>query len=252
MPKKEPDISPEARAEFEASLSAYYQQRQGRGRRCRIDLYLRGGRYHYIFAYPEDYASTFVGYGLGDRFERHPQRPAFELVFIYDPEDGTLDLYAPGDKNLKADLQQIFSRVFLHEELGSETGDSHSYELNGLKQRDFPFPTDPEDGVLDVRVKKLRLTAMGNPRRRITLEGDTKSGRDDLYDLMEEALNNERLPLSVVNVTHTSIQMLFANGDKAPKSLTFEISFPHYCNLRDTRQHRKAKAYLKRWGIARV
>jgi len=254
MPKDDPDLSPQARAAFEAGLSALYDERQGRGRRCRMEPYLRAGRYHYIFAYLDDYVSTFVGYGPDGQFERHPQRRAFEVVFIYDPVDGTLDLHtqAQGDKQLKAELQQVFSRAFLHEELPPQSRGSHSYELNGLKSRDFPFPTDPADGILDVRVKKLRLVAIGNARHRITLEGDASGKRDDIYDLVDEALNLEKLPLSAVNVTHASIRMLFAMGEKRPKSVSFEVSFPDHCNLKDNEQHRKARAYLKQWGIARV
>ena len=254
MPKKDPDLSPQARTEFEASLSALYQERQGRGRRCRMEPYLRAGRYHYIFAYLDDYVSTFVGYGPDDKFERHPQKRAFEVVFICDPVDGTLDLHtqAEGDKQFKTELQQVFSRAFLHEELPPQSRGSHSYELNGLKSRDFPFPTDPADGVLDVRVRKLRLVVIGNARHRITLEGDPGGERGDIYDLIKNALNQEKLPLSAVNVTHASIRMLFAMGQKRPKSVSFEISFPDRCNLKDNAQHRKAKAYLKQWGIARV
>jgi len=186
-----------------------------------MEPYLRRGRYHYIFAYLEDYASTFVGWRADGEFERRPQRSAFEVVFIYDPVDGTLDLYAQaqGDKELKTELQQIFSRVFLHEDLGAEGRGSHSYDLNGLK-RPFAFPTDPEDGVLDIRVKKLRLTVIGNPAHRITLEGDPNHGRDDVYDLMAEALDHENLPLSDVDVTQACIRMLFASGQKRPKSVT--------------------------------
>ena len=249
--KCDPDISQAAREELKQRLSAYYQAHQSRGRRCTLELYLRCGRYHYVFAYLEDYADTFIGYDHNGKLRRRPQRPAFELVFIYDPVDGTLDVYAPGSKQLKIDLQPIFCSAFLKQELDSEPRGAHSYELNPLKER-FPFPTDPEDGILDVRVKKLRLSVVGESLQRITLEGNTKYHREDVYDLMDKALSRERLPLSQVNITQATIQMLFSNGDKRPKSVTFNVSYPNYCNLKDTPEHRKANAYLKRWGIALV
>jgi len=253
MPKGDLDLSPRARADFEVSLSRLYHGRQGRGRQCHMQPYLRFGRYHYIFAYLEDYASTFVGFGADGKLHRRPQRAAFEVVFIYDPQDGTLDLYAQaqGDKELKTELQQIFARVFLHEDLSAEGRGSRSYELNGLKRRGFAFPTDPEDGVLDVRVKRLRLTVIGSPGRRITLEGDPKHGREDVYDLMAEALDQEKLPLSDVDVTQACIRMRFASGQGRAKSVTFDLSLDS-CNLKDKPEHRKAKDCLKRWGIARV
>ena len=58
------------------------------------------------------------------------------------------------------------------QELPPEAPNSHPYELNGLKSRGFGFPTDPEDGVEDVRVRKLRLSVLGGHKRRIWLEAD--------------------------------------------------------------------------------
>ena len=52
-------------------------------------------------------------------------------------------------------------------------------------------------------------------------------------------------------MTQACIRMLFASGQKRPKSVTFDLSLD-YCNLKDKPEHRKAKDYLKCWGIARV
>lgn len=251
IPKKVPDVSAAARDALGQALSAYYREHQGRGERCKVECYLRAGKHHYFFAYPADYADTFIGYKPDGSFERRPQKPAFEVVFIYNPQDGTLDLYAQGDKDLKRDLQEIFSRIVLKEEIGPEAKNANPYELNGLKKRSFPFPTDSADGITEVRVKSLRLAVLGG-RRRITLEGDARKNREDIYDLMDTALNEQRLPLSNVNVSHATIQMIFANNNGRPKTVTFNVSYPDSCNLRDKPEHLKAKEYLKRWGIARV
>ncbi len=252
FPKKEPDLSGEAKKELGDALRAYYRERQGRGKWCEVEHYLRGDRYHYFFAYPKDYTDTFIGYDDRGHFERRRQSPAFEVVFVYEPVDGTLDLYAQGDKNLKQDLQKLFGRAILHEEIGEETKNSVAYELNGLKDRNFAFPTDPVDGVLGVRVRELRLSVVGNERKRITFTVPPKGAQTDVHDLMAQALHQERLPLSMVNITSAVIQMRFSNtsgNGRAEKTVSFRVSYPDSCNLKDMPEHLVAKKYLKLWGI---
>ena len=174
------------------------------------------------------------------------------MVFIYDPVDGTLDLYAQGDKNLKQDLQKLFSRAILHEELGEENRNSHPYELNGLKNRAFAFPTDPADRITEVRTRQMRLSIVGNERKRITFEVPPKGAPADIHDLIQEALHEQRLPLSMVNVTSAVIQMRFSNGNgRRDKTVSFRVSMPDSCNLKDKPEHLVAKKYLKLWGLER-
>ncbi|MCD6416388.1 MAG: hypothetical protein J7M08_06800 [Planctomycetes bacterium] len=253
MPKKRPDLSAGAIKELGDALGAYYRENQGRGKWCNVEHYIRADRYHYFFAYPKDYTDTFIGYDEQGRFERRRQNPAFEVVFVYDPVDGTLDLYAKGDKNLKLDLQKLFARTILHEEIGEENRNSQPYELNRLKDRAFAFPTDPADRITGVRVRQLRLSIVGNERKRITFEVPPKGSPADIHDLISEALHEQRLPLSMVNVTSAVIQMRFSNGSgrRREKTVSFRISMPDSCNLKDKPEHLVAKKYLKRWGLER-
>lgn len=256
IPKKQPDLNPTAITELERALSAYYRERQGRGRRCHVDMYLRGDRYHYFFAYPQDYADTFVGYDNEGKFERKRQNPAFEVIYIYDPVDGTLDLYAQGGKDIKKDLQELFARTILHEDLGKEDGDSRPYELNRLRKRDFAFPTDPADRITEVRVKELRLSMIGNARNRVTFEVTPNGATEEIHDFIARSLHEQRLPLAMVNVSSAVLQVRFdhnggGNGRNS-KTVTFRISHPDSCNLKDKPEHLVVKQYLKRWGIERA
>jgi len=255
IPKKKPDLSPAAITELEHSVSAYYRERQGRGRHCHVDKYFRGDRYHYFFAYPQDYTDTFVGYDDEGQFERRRQNPAFEVIYVYDLVDGTLDLYAQGGKDIKKDLQDLFARAILHEELGEENSDSQPYELNGLKKRDFAFPADPADRITEVRVKELRLSVVGNLRSRITFEVTPNGAVDEIYDFMEKSLHERRLPMAMVNVSSAVLQVRFDNtggNGRATKTVTFRISHPDSCNLKDKPEHLVVKKYLKLWEIERV
>jgi hypothetical protein len=256
MPQLQPDVSPEAIARFRGAISAYFRQAQGRGHRCTVDSYLRVERYHYFFAYPDDYANTYLGHDDGGQFVRRPQRPAFEIVFLYDPVDGTLELYAQGGKEVQHSLQTVFCRELLGEELPPEVPNSHPYELNRLRSRGFGFPTDPEDGVDDVRVRKLRLSVLGGYKRRIWLEADPDGGRDDVYEMMEQYLNEKNLPSSLVNVSVATISMRIAPlGDEKGGTVTFDVSFPDGCNLKSEKRERLrviAEKYLKKWEIDRA
>ena len=255
MPKKAPDLSPDAIDELARSLSAYYREKQGRGRHCHVDKYLRADRKHYFFAYPQDYADTFIGYDDKGAFERKRQNPAFEVIFVYDPIDGELDLFAQGGKDIKQDLQEVFARTILHEDLGQEDKTSQPYELNGLKKRDFAFPTDPADRIAEVRVKALRLSVIGNGGRQLSFEVPPKGPTREIHDFIENALDAEQLPMAMVNVKSAAIQVRFDTSGgpgRQTKTVSFRVSHPDSCNLKDSPEELLVKQYLKRWEIERA
>lgn len=253
LPKKDPDVSSNALEELAKAISAYYWEREGRGRLChRADPYLKANRYHYIFVYPKDYSDTFVGYRDDGEFERRPQAPAFEIIYVFDSQDGTLDLYVRGDKNIVRDLQELFGRTILHEELGEVKPGSDPYKLNALKHRDFSFPTEPGDRVKGVKVTAMRLSLVGNPRKRITFEIGPKDPKESIYDFMDTALHEQRLPLSMVDVSSAVIQMTFENANgrrRDERTLSFRIGHPNTCTLKGSPDELLAKKYLREWKI---
>ncbi len=121
--------------------------------------------------------------------------------------------------------------------------------MNGLRSRDFDFPTDPEDSIQEVRVKALRLSIVGPGFGRITFESDARRKRGDIYDLMEKSLNKVRMDAEAINVTRAVMDVIYATGGK-PKTENFYISYPDTCSLKDTPEHLKIQEYLRRWGIA--
>jgi hypothetical protein len=255
LPRKEPRDSRVAGQNLACALSEYYRKTQGRGHRCTVETYLRGGRHRYYFACPDDYTDTYIGHAEDGHFVRRAQKRAFEVVFVYDPRDGVLDLFAQGDRQLKGDLQQIFCLVILGESVGPEQPRRLAYELNGLMDRGFTFPTDPEDGIEEVRVRRLRLSVIGNGNRRITLDADPKGPVQDVYDLMDAFLAGGLLRGIAFNVTQATLELRFApKGRERPKTLVFDISFPNCSNLKSKREEHRllGEKYLKRWGIDRA
>ncbi len=249
VPRVEPRVDAASLGEFEAAVSAYYRQKEGRGHSCRAEVYDRGDR-KYFFVYPEDYATTVIEYRAG-QFARRALRPAFELIFVYSREEGSLDVYAEGPKGTVQDLQRIFARTVLGVELGPELKAEKVYELNGFKDRNFQFVYEPADGIEGIRVKKLRLSVLGG-QKRITLEADPDKNPHAVYDLMDEALRTDNIPLSIVNVTQVTLRFYFAPGGKRGRNtLTFDITYPNSCPLKYEGRHLVARRVLVASGIDR-
>lgn len=255
IPAKTPDTRAQTIIKLEESLAAFFQATQARGRHCKIEHYVRASGVDYFFAYLDDYADTYVTLDEGGAFDRRPERRAFELVLVYDRTRGTLEMFAKGGKMVYIPIQEIFCRIILGEEIGPENKNSHPYELNGLLNSDFQFPTDPADGILSVRVRKLRLSIKGLPRRRITLEADPDGGVDDIHDMLAKYLNHQRLLASILNVTQAGLKFTFDDAnDDLPKSLSFELSHPNSSNLKSKPEgvRELAEKYLRQWGLDRA
>lgn len=140
----------------------------------------------------------------------------------------------------------------MEEDLGAE--DSRPvYELNQLKRRGFQFPIDPADGIQDVRITSLKLSPIGS-RDRVTFECDPKGNREAIYDLIEGTLDADRRPLSTLNVSSVVIRMQFERieAEETRRTvLSFRLSYPDSCNLKDSPEELIAKKYLREWNLER-
>jgi hypothetical protein len=253
----EPATDSDAREKFGARLRMYYR-RQGRGRYCHVDIYQRHDpeRFCY-FAYPEDIATTDLGYEDGGKFSRRPRRSAFELIFVYRPEDGCIEMHAQGVKKVKEELAAIFCTTILGLKALPDDSGKEPYNLSCLKDASFPFKTEPNDQVLDVEPKLLRLDlpydkSKGTGRRIVLTASSLPDAPNALHRLMEEAINHRCVPMDDVVISQAKLKFTFRSPNgRQPKTLTFEITYPDRCTLKDDRYDQVAKKYLKRWGIAR-
>ena len=250
MPAAEPKADAETLRTFQEAMSAFYRDRQGRGHHCKVEHFSRGSDHHYYFVYLSDYADTYINFDDAGHFQRTPERRAFEIVFAYDRNSCTLEMYAKGGRKVVEPLQRIFSRIILDEALPAEEPGIHPYQLDGLMDRSFSFPTDPEDGIEEVRLHALRLSILGRRRGRITLEPDPEDGRDRVYEMLEDDLNRRRLPKSILHVTKATINFKL-NGNGHGRSLTFDVTYPNGCTLKSKREDQRllGEKYLKRWDI---
>jgi len=250
MPLVKPKTDATALLTLQDAMSAFYRDRQGRGHHCKVDYFPRGSNHHYYFVYLSDYANTYINFDDAGNFQRMPERRAFEDVFAYDHDSATLEMYAKGGKKVVEPLQSVFCRIILGEHLAPEDPNVKPYQLDGLMERGFRFPTDPEDGIEEVSIRCLRLSILGRRRRRITLEPDPEKGASHIYEMLEDDLNRKRLPKSILHVTKATLNFTL-NGNVRSNSLVFSVTYPNSCDLKSKREELRllGEKYLKRWKI---
>jgi hypothetical protein len=249
LPKKPPNLTPEARAALKKAVSDYYVQNQGRGQYSDLDVYLRHDTVHYFMVYLSDYPDTFVGYNDDGALDRHPQTPAFDVVFRYDESCGHLDLYAEGPKQLRRDLEAIFGETALAEDLSLEPPPGAGFKLDHLKDRSFEFVTDSMDGIFNVQLRAMQLSVPDKDTGRITFELLPYSNGGNIHDLIENALNQVNWQLADLRVDQVKMKVTFLHGKPRAKTVTFNIS-PQACPLKDhVAEHVTIRRCLKKWEI---
>ena len=97
---------------------------------------------------------------MNGEFDRRPHNPAFEVIYVYSQEDGSLDLNYRGTNKAVEPLQAMFAEAILKlPELPPDPDDERIYDLNSLRERGFQFIYPVESGIHSVAVKKLRLSS---------------------------------------------------------------------------------------------
>ena len=230
-------------------VSEFYKK-QGRGRRCHVDNYLRQQpERHCYFVYPEDYATTELGFDDEGKFYHRLRKPAFEVIFVYRPESGILEVSAKGGTKIVEPLQEILCKTILGLD-GLPKLEKRHFDLSKLKDKTLEFVTEPADGIEKVTLRMLRLDLPGIGNRRITLEASSSNDEQPVYTLIEKALNKSNIPLDKAVIAKAKIQIKFASRDgKRGKSLLFEISSPDRCTLKDDPIHQIVKKYVEKWGL---
>ena len=123
---------------------------------------------HCFFAFADDYSGALLTMAQ-DGLMRQSVRPVFEICFVFYPEEGVLELAAPGRAKEIAALQELFCRIALGLE-GRPTGKAQViFDLNGLLNPGFSFPTDPEDGIERVDLLAVELMDCKSPLHRVWL-----------------------------------------------------------------------------------
>lgn len=225
LPKVPPHVEDNDIKQLEKAISDFFHKSEGRGRNCKVEPYRRYNN-EYFFAYPEDFGQSGVEW-VSDSLKTRARHPAFEIIFVYTEEKGSLDIYAPKNSKAVPELQKLFAKTILKlETLKDGTIDKRVYDLEPLADPDFKFQIEPKDGIESIVVTRLRLTLKPGSGRRVILEADTKNNPQAVYDLLDQ-LNPPKHFITQITLKVTFVP---TNGRRA-KTRSFNISYPNSCAL---------------------
>ena len=226
LPQVPPKVEDEDVALLAKGISAYFHRTEGRGKNCKVEPYRRNEK-EYFFAYPEDYAQSGVEW-VSNSLKTRARHPAFEIIFVYSQEEGSLDIYAPKNTKAVPELQKLFAKHILGlDTLPDGEIDKRVYDLKPVTQKEFEFNVEPEMGIQRVEVTKLRLKLLeGGAMRRITLEASTTQNPRAVYDLLDEITAPKYM------IDQVGVLVVFDPVDgKRGKTKRFNIGYPNSCAL---------------------
>lgn len=252
LPKKQIVVDQTMRDTLAESLTSFYGPTQMRGRFCKVIHYQRAGGANYFFAYLDDYPDKHMVFdGDSDQLIVQSDRYAFENVFVYNADDGSMEVFAQGGKKVWEPLQSAFCKSVLGEDVDPADPMQPSFQLDHLLTPDFPLPIDPNDGVEDARITRLRLSPRGSGGY-IEIKADLKGHRNDIYRKIERWIKAESIPADGTRVLQTTFRLKFQhNGPGRQPVLTFDVSVPNSSNLKSKpdEQREVGERCLKRWGV---
>ena len=252
LPKKPIVVDHAMRDALAEGLPSFYGPTQMRGRLCKVMHYQRSGGADYFFAYLDDYPDKHLVFdGDSDQPIVRSDRYAFENVFVYNSDDGSMEVFAPGGKKVWEPLQSAFCKAVLGEDVDPADPMRPSFHLDHLLAPNFPLPTDPNDGVEEARITRLRLSPRGSGGY-VEIKADPKGHRNDIYRKIERWLKAESIPRDGTRVSQATFRLTFPHdGPGRQPVLTFDVSAPNTSNLKSKPDEKRevGERYLKRWGV---
>lgn len=247
LPQVEIQRGGEALEYLRTTLSTLYREEQGRGEGCHIDHYIRGER-HYYFCYLEDYAENRPVYE-GHVFRIARQKPAFDVIIIYDPAERALESKIRGGREWRAGVERVFGRAMLGVDLGEPPDRSVTHDLRALMNRDFDFALEPGDGIERVALRRLKLRIMGRENRRITLEVGATADEKAIWDLLDQLVSRDGIAKELLTPIQAGIRAVFRRSGGQAHARSFMVSYPDSHTLKCDPKDDILKQCLKRWKI---
>jgi len=234
--------------QIENGLRERYSK-EGRGARVTAERYRRG-RLHYVFVFVDDYGTIRIEH-QENTLRRMAARPTFEVVFLYDPDAGTLEVFVPGDRKAKTATARLFAAVVLG--IDSLLASNRApYNLDILQSRATSLTVRRADGVALARVRRMRLALRPDQKQRLTFEVPHEGGAQDIHALIDDEL---RRPVSSARyqVTQAEIQLFMVPDEGTGRQVrhSFTLTAPNNSSVRNLPDDIQAIAikYLKTWGV---
>ncbi len=231
-----------------ASLREFFRLREGIGRFCAVEASRLNETYCFVAHVADRLRQFEIFTEEGEQtFER--LRPAFPVVFIYYPQDGTILLKSPlhaEDRILE--LFQRFGRAVLGVALDANAL-GHTFALDSLKAPSLLLPD--ADDMEGVRVSTLHfLYPERQGRRQVKLETLASDETPAIRQLLQTHLSADGI-LDQVQVCYAELQVRLKVADRQSKNYLIRL-WPNRCNLNQTPLGERLRTCLKRWGLLHV
>lgn len=210
---------------FSGAIRDYYHNTQGRGRNCKVELYKRGNRY-YFYAFPEDFAKRNSEW-INNLLKDQSHFLAFEIVFVYCPEQNSLDVYAKNNTKSIKKLQNLFAENILKRKISlNEHKHRLEYDLNIILDPGFKFIYSPESKILSVDILEATIADRNKLGSKIKIIETNKDNKHAVRDQIEKLNLTEGLITEVVFKVY-----FYPTNSKKTKPRRFKLSKPDKCNL---------------------
>jgi hypothetical protein len=253
LPKQALSVTDDHKAALKATLTEFYWDEQLRGRTCEVEHYTRIGGSEYFFAYLDDYPDDPVVFDEQGHLVRSKERRVFDNVFVFNPSDGSLEMYAKGGKKVYEPLQRRFCKAVLGLDVGPADPQRPAYTLDHLLRPDRAMRTDPADRIVSAVITRVRLAPLGRPSEYVELGLDRGRGINRIDQAIAEYLNTARLHPGSVSVKQMAFMLRFSEG--APcRQMSFSVSCPNSCDLKSRPDDQRAigERCLRMWEVARA
>jgi len=230
--------------DFELELIAFLQSKEGRGKNCQIDLYDFGDRICF-FAYPEDHPKTQKLYE-DNKLRSRVSSPSFEIIFVYYPEEGKLEISTKMRAKKRQRLFDIFNSTVLGD-LEPVPSNQQVLNLDHLLDEDFRFTLDPEDEIEKVFLSQIRLNDKYSPKKRVAIYLDEGENTNSMITKLK---NHKLLGEShqANTVSQATIKFLFKQFGRSNR-VTAMLTNPDRNTLNETASNQLAKKCIQKWGL---
>ena len=207
LPRKTPMTDRATCEKLGRQISAFFWQKQVRGKKYLIEYQRRDNGLHYYFVYLSDYSNSYEAWSEQSmELERRNETRAINMVFAYDEQFGTLDTYNLGGSNIAVILQKMFCDAVLGHDLVDKTVLKSAFNIERLKYRGNMPVAMPHIGITRVWISSMGFNYHGVDKRRSHKIDVGNPDRDDeIYSVMEHDLNRDNVPLSLISVSFVRI-----------------------------------------------
>lgn len=249
-------FSPQMQEGLQKALRDYYWANEMRGQYCEVQHYSRPGKAEYFFTHSDDWPDRLLVFGDDGKMTPRSGRYAFSNVFVYCPDDGSLEVIAKGGKKVHLPLQQAFCKAIFNLDVGPADPLRAVYRLDMLLDPAFRLVTEPEDGVKHARLARIRLVPVSSSYNvdYFELKFPPWVGRSESLEKVLKFLAACDLTPEQILVKQASFQIqCMKDRSGRERKLTFDVSAPNSCNLKSRGDNERVigERCLRRWGVTK-